>query len=87
MNSPPINFTDYQARHKPAAEIEAAATRLRNASYMAGFRAGVAVGRKDMADESLVRLERSIFYAMAFGLIFGAIFAVVAGPTVARWFA
>lgn len=86
MNSPPINFTDYQARHKPAAEIEAAAARLRNTAYMAGYRAGLAVGRKDMADESLVRLERSIFCALTFGILVGAIFAVVAGPAVAGWF-
>lgn len=86
MSAPPINFTDYQARHRPAAEIEAAAKHLRNTAYMAGYRAGLAVGRKDMADESLVRLERSIFCAMAFGLVFGAILTVVAGPTVAGWF-
>lgn len=52
-----------------------------NGLYMAGFRAGEQVARRDIAKA----LDRGIWIGFAFGIAIGTVIAIAAVPVVGMW--
>lgn len=92
MNS--IQFNDYQSSYRPAAEIAEIASRLRDKSYQAGRREGLAQleqSTKAAREEGIVigeaRAMRGQIAAAAIWICVGIVFAIIGGPVVAGWLA